>query len=86
MGEFTGGDVVLMELEKKVEVRVGDAFFFRGECIANKREAVQGVVTTNFTNYFLSGMEPRLATAVECTDSLFTTIVNFFSIVVLTAF
>ncbi len=42
-GEFTRGDVVLMELEKKVEVRAGDAFFFRGECIAHKREAVQGV-------------------------------------------
>jgi uncharacterized cupin superfamily protein len=27
--------VVLMELEKKVEVRAGDAFFFRGECIAH---------------------------------------------------
>ncbi len=42
-GEFTGGDVVLMELEKKVEVRAGDAFFFRGECIAHKKEVVQGV-------------------------------------------
>jgi hypothetical protein len=42
-GGFTGGDVVLMELEKKVEVRAGDAFFFRGECIAYKWEVVQGV-------------------------------------------
>jgi hypothetical protein len=40
-GEFTGGDVVLMELERKVEVRVGGAFFFRGESIAQNREAVQ---------------------------------------------
>ncbi len=42
-GEYTGVDVVLMELEKKVEVRAGDAFIFRGECIAHMREAVQGV-------------------------------------------
>jgi hypothetical protein len=42
-GEITGGNVVLMELEKKVEVRVGDAFFFRGECLAPKREELQGV-------------------------------------------
>jgi hypothetical protein len=42
-GEFTRGDVVLMEMEKKVQVQVGDAFFFREECIAHKREAVQGV-------------------------------------------
>jgi hypothetical protein len=41
--DFTGGDVVLMELEKKVEVRAGNAFFFRGECIAYRREAVQKV-------------------------------------------
>ncbi len=34
---------MLMELEKKVEVRAGDAFIFRGECIAHKSEAVQGV-------------------------------------------
>jgi hypothetical protein len=32
-GEFTRGDVVLMELEKKVEVRAGDAFFFRGSAL-----------------------------------------------------
>jgi hypothetical protein len=32
-GEFTGGDVVLMELEKRVEVRAGDAFFFRGSAL-----------------------------------------------------
>ncbi len=38
--EVTGGDVVLMELEKKVAVRAGDAVFFRGECIAHMREAV----------------------------------------------
>ncbi len=48
--EFTGGDVVLIELEKKVEMRVGDAFFFRGECIAYKREAVQGV--RGLTDFF----------------------------------
>ncbi len=42
-GEFTGGDVVLMVLEKKVEVRAGDALFFRGGGIAHKREAVQEV-------------------------------------------
>jgi hypothetical protein len=42
-GEFTGGDVVLVELEKKVEVRAEDAFCFRGECIAHKQEEVQGV-------------------------------------------
>jgi hypothetical protein len=33
-----------MEPEISVEVRVGDAFFFRGECIAHKREAVQGAM------------------------------------------
>jgi hypothetical protein len=41
--EFTGGDVVLMELKKKIEVRAGDAFFFRGECITHKIEAVHRV-------------------------------------------
>jgi hypothetical protein len=39
-GEFTGGDVVLMELKKKVVMRAGDAFFFNGECIAHKWEGV----------------------------------------------
>jgi hypothetical protein len=42
-GEFTAGNVVLMELEKMVKVRVGDAFLFRGKWIAHTREAVQGV-------------------------------------------
>ncbi len=42
-GNFTGGDVVLLELKMKVEVKAGDAFFFRGDCLAHKREAVQGV-------------------------------------------
>jgi hypothetical protein len=42
-GELTGGDVVLMELEKKVEVNAGDAYIFRGECITHKRGAIQGV-------------------------------------------
>ncbi len=41
---FTGGDVLLMELEIKVKVRAGDEVFFKGECIAYKREAVQGVM------------------------------------------
>ncbi len=36
-GEYTAGDVVLIDLEKKVEVRVDDAFIFRGECIAPKK-------------------------------------------------
>jgi hypothetical protein len=30
-----------MKLEKKMVVRAGNAFFFRGECIVYKREAVQ---------------------------------------------
>jgi hypothetical protein len=42
-GELTRGDVVLMELEKKLEVKMVDAFFLRGECIAHKRETVQRV-------------------------------------------
>jgi hypothetical protein len=33
-----------------VEVKAGDAFFFRGECIAHKREAVQGV--RGWADYF----------------------------------
>ncbi len=40
---FTDGYVVLMELDRKVEVRAGNGFFFSGECIAHTREAVQGV-------------------------------------------
>ncbi len=43
LGEITCGNMVLMELVKKVEVRASDAFFFWGEYIAHKREAVQGV-------------------------------------------
>ncbi len=43
-GELTGVDAVLIELEKKVEVRAGDTFLYRGGCIAHKREAVQGVI------------------------------------------
>ncbi len=42
--------MVLMELKKKVEVRAGDAFIFRGECIAHKRAAVQGV--TGLADFF----------------------------------
>ncbi len=43
------------------------------------------MVTTHFTNNFLSDMELRLVAAVERTDSLFTTIVNIISFVRLTA-
>ncbi len=42
-GGLTRGDEVKIELEKKVDVRAGDAFFFRGECIAHKRGAAQEV-------------------------------------------
>ncbi len=41
-GEFTCKNVVMMELEN-VEVRAGDAFFFRVECVAHKRDEVWGV-------------------------------------------
>ncbi len=32
-GEFTGEDVVLIELEKKVEVRAGDTLFSGGSAL-----------------------------------------------------
>ncbi len=42
-GEFKGTNVVVIELEKNVEVRTSDEFLFRGKCVTHTREAIQGV-------------------------------------------
>lgn len=43
-GDWDGGDVVLWELGKRVELREGEALFFRGKCINHNAVGISGGV------------------------------------------